>query len=136
VELAPPRIAPTDFEQLSMQWMRDVNFFERELARLELRLDVFDECRYAFSASGLSVWHVMAMYGARIPRRARRKARSNRAASVRDQGRICTAQRDFPTGRIVVRFAAIRQGQWLAERIFAACVRAISQNGNKFMRAG
>lgn len=26
-----------------MQWMRDVIFFKRELARLELRLNVFDE---------------------------------------------------------------------------------------------
>ena len=71
-------------QQILPQRMSDVNFLQRELARLELRIHVFQRnadrpfprphCRCDTS------WRCN---GGRIPRRARRQVRSSRTASVR-----------------------------------------------------
>ena len=102
-------------------------FFQRELARLELRLDVFDKIQIRFFRGRVvrMAGHGDVTAGRFLVQRGVEFAPVEGQRRVRR--RTGTARRAFPTGRTAARFVASRRGQWFAEQIFAACMRAIFQ---------
>ena len=115
-----------EFSRFFALRMRDINFLQRKLARLELRLDVFDKMQIRF-------------FRVRIVRVARHGDIAARSFLVERGGKFAPVEqpffqigggsrfvpRAFPIGRTAARFAASRLNQFFAEQMFAACAGAI-----------